>query len=232
MLTRRPAAERGYAHHGWLESWHTFSFADYVDPVHVHFSVLRVINDDRIAPEAGFGTHPHRDMEIITCLLSGALEHRDSMGNGSVIRAGDVQRMTAGTGITHSEFNPSSDEPTHLLQIWILPERKNLVPEYEQKAFPREQRRGRWCTVASPDGRDGSLTIHQDVTLALTALEAGETLLLQLAPGRCAWIQVAEGEVEVDGMVLATGDGLKVVQQTEALLRARTRVDLLFFDLP
>ncbi|EQD77007.1 pirin domain protein [mine drainage metagenome] len=173
MLALRRSKDRGYAHQGWLESWHSFSFADYHDPAHMHYSVLRVLNDDRIAPNSGFGTHPHQDMEILTYLLEGSLEHRDSMGNGSVIQAGEVQRMSAGSGITHSEFNPSESDPVHLLQIWILPDRRGRTPEYEQKKFLPEERRGRFCLIASPDGRDGSLTIHQDVRIYASILGGG-----------------------------------------------------------
>src|SRR3954447_21276694 len=199
MIAVRPAADRGRTTTDWLDSRHTFSFNDYYDPAYVQFRDLRVINDDKVAPAAGFGTHPHRDMEIITYVVRGALEHKDSLGTGSVIRPGDVQRMSAGTGIRHSEFNPSPTEPVHLLQIWIMPERRGLPPEYEQKAFPEAERRGRWRLVASHDGRDGSVTVHQDVDLYATILGPGESAARPLRPGRYAWVQVARGAVTVNG---------------------------------
>src|SRR5436309_6185661 len=207
MIVRRPANERGRTKIGWLDSWHSFSFGDYYDPAHVEFRSLRVLNDDWVAGGQGFGMHPHRDMEIITYMVSGALEHKDSLGTGSVIRPGEVQRMSAGTGIRHSEFNPSPTEPAHLLQIWLTPERRGLTPGYEQKAFPEAERRGRWRLVASPDGRDGSVTIHQDAELYVTLLEPGESATHELRPGRYAWGQVARGAVTVNGKPLAEGDG-------------------------
>src|SRR5258708_7140008 len=199
MLTIRPAATRGHTDIDWLDSWHTFSFGDFHDPRWQGFRSLRVINDDRVAPRGGFDTHPHRDMEIITWVLSGALEHRDSLGNGSVIRPGDMQRMTAGTGILHSEFNPSPAESMHLLQIWLFPERKGLDPGYEQRAFARGDLQNALRLVASRDGRDGSVTIHQDADVFATTLDAGHTVRHELAPGRYAWLQVASGSTALNG---------------------------------
>ncbi len=210
----RPAAARGHADHGWLRSAHTFSFADYHDPAFMGFRALRVINEDRVAPGRGFGTHSHRDMEILSYVLRGAIAHEDSMGNGEVLRPGEVQRMTAGTGVTHSEFNPSTDEPLHFLQIWITPERRGLPPSYQQTAFPMAERRGRLRPVASRDGADGALTVHQDVVIYAGLLADGEATTLELAPGRHAWIQIARGSivVDVDGerQALAAGDGVAI----------------------
>src|SRR3970040_3025505 len=202
MIQLRKAEDRGHANHGWLDSWHTFSFADYHDPRHMGFSALRVINEDRVQPGAGFPTHGHRDMEIISYVLEGALEHQDSLGNGSVIRPGDVQRMSAGTGVTHSEDNASHTEPVHLLQIWIRPNQRGLVPEYEQKELPETARRSRLCLVASPDGCDASLTIHQDAFLYVTLLGRGESVTHALAPGRSAYLHVARGRARLDGFTL------------------------------
>jgi redox-sensitive bicupin YhaK (pirin superfamily) len=210
MITLRPAEERGHAQHGWLDSWHTFSFADYHDPTHMGFRHLRVINEDRVQPGAGFPTHPHADMEIVTYVLAGALEHKDSMGTGSVIRPGEVQRMSAGTGVTHSEFNASRTELVHLLQIWILPEGRGLRPEYEQKEFPERERRGRLRLIAARDGADGAVTIHQDVRLYATLLMPGERVTHTFAPGRHAWVQVARGDVRLNGTPLTAGDGAAV----------------------
>ncbi|TMA83384.1 MAG: pirin family protein [Deltaproteobacteria bacterium] len=210
MITLRPAEERGHAQHGWLDSWHTFSFADYHDPAHMGFRQLRVINEDRVQPGAGFPTHPHADMEIVTYVLAGALEHKDSMGTGSVIRPGEVQRMSAGTGVTHSEFNASRTELVHLLQIWILPERRGLRPEYEQKEFPERERRRRLRLIAARDGADGAVTIHQDVRLYATLLAPGERVTHTFAPGRHAWVQVARGDVRLNGTPLTAGDGAAV----------------------
>src|SRR5581483_6022908 len=193
MITIRKSGDRGHAEHGWLDSRHTFSFADYYDQDQMGFRTLRVINEDRVRPGEGFGTHPHRDMEIVSYVLEGALEHKDSLGTSSVIRPGEVQRMTAGSGVLHSEYNPSQKEPVHFLQIWILPEKKGLRPGYEQKAFPDDQRSNRLRLVASRDGRDGSLTIHQDVDLYSTLLEKGKAVSHALQPGRHAWIQVTRG---------------------------------------
>ena len=232
MITIRSAAERGHARHGWLESRHTFSFGDYHDPRHMGFRALRVINEDRVEPGKGFATHSHRDMEIVSYVLDGALEHRDSMGNGSVIRPGDVQRMSAGTGVTHSERNPSKTNPVHLLQIWILPERQGLPPGYEQKAFPESEKRGRLRLVASRDGRDGSVTIHQDVDLYAAILARGETVRHALRPGRHAWVQVAAGEVTLNGEWLEAGDGAAVSdEQTIEISSEERGAEVLLFDL-
>src|SRR5262245_5659987 len=194
VITLRKSNNRGHANHGWLDSHHTFSFADYYDPRHMGFRALRVINEDRVAPGAGFPTHPHRDMEIISYVLEGGLEHKDSMGTGSVIRPGDVQRMSAGTGVTHSEYNASKSELVHFLQIWLLPEQRNIKPSYEQKTFSADDKRKKLRLVGSRDGRDGSVTIHQDVDLYATRLEAGEALRHDLKPGRHAWVHVARGQ--------------------------------------
>jgi len=206
----RRSHERGHAEHGWLDSFHTFSFADYYDPAHMGYRALRVINEDRVAPRAGFPTHPHRDMEILTYVLEGELGHKDSMGNGSVIRPGEVQRMSAGTGVYHSEMNASRDQPVHLLQIWIQPDRTGYPPGYEQKAFPEDDRTGRLRLVASRDGRDGSVTIHQDAQLWTGRLRAGDRARHTLAPGRHAWIHVARGDVDVNGTRLAAGDAAAI----------------------
>ena len=213
MITLRRADERGKSNLGWLDSRHTFSFADYYDPQQLGFSVLRVINDDRVAAGRGFGTHPHRDMEIISYVIEGAIEHKDSMGTGSTVLPGDVQRMTAGTGVLHSEFNPSKTEPVHFLQIWILPEKTGLAPSYEQKTFPSEETKGKLRLVASREGRDGSLTVHQDMQLFAGKLEKGERALIELPPGRKAWVQVASGEVSLNDSRLGEGDGAAVERE-------------------
>ncbi len=231
MIRVRKAGDRGHADHGWLDTWHTFSFADYLDPEHVHFRTLRVLNEDRVAPGTGFPMHPHRDMEIVTVILSGALQHRDSMGTSSVIRPGEVQRMSAGTGVVHSEFNPSDEEPVHLLQIWILPGEKGLTPSYEQKAFPAGERRARWRLVASPDGAEGSVTVRQDVKLYTTLLEPGESVSHDLAAGRHAWLQVARGAVALNGESLRAGDGAGVSGEPRLELRADEAAELYLFDL-
>lgn len=232
MITLRPAAERGRSALGWLDSRHTFSFADYDDPRHQGFGALRVINDDRVAPGAGFGTHGHRDMEIVSYVLAGALEHRDSMGNGSIIRPGEVQRMTAGTGVLHSERNPSRTEPVHFLQIWILPERSGLTPGYEQRAFDLDAARGRLVLVASRDGREGSLTIHQDASIYAARLGSGERASLPLTPGRKAWVHVARGEVTLnDSAALGEGDGAALRDEREVVLEGRSQAEVLVFDL-
>ncbi len=230
MMTLRPSHARGHANHGWLDSFHTFSFADYYDPDFMGFRALRVINEDRVAPRQGFGTHPHRDMEILTYVLEGGLEHRDSMGSHGVIRPGDVQRMTAGTGVLHSEQNPF-DEGVHFLQIWIIPEQRGLKPGYEQKAFSREERQGRFRLVASPDGQDGSLTVHQDVRLHSTLLGAGERAEYTLAPGRHAWVQVARGAGTLNGTALKAGDGVAVSNEDKLVLTATEPSEVLLFDL-
>ena len=231
MLTIRPSEARGHVEFGWLDTRHSFSFGHYHDPAHMGFRALRVINEDHVDPGAGFDPHPHRDMEILTYVLSGALEHRDSMGNGSVIRPGDVQRMTAGTGVVHSEQNASATEPVHLLQIWILPARTGLAPGYEQKAFPKAERRGRLRPLASADGREGSVTVHQDVTLYSALLGAGESVRHALAPGRHAWVQVARGAVSVNGETVRAGDGVALSDERSLALEASEDAELLLFDL-
>ena len=231
MLTIRRSQERGHANHGWLDSYHTFSFANYYDPAHMGFRSLRVINEDWIAPERGFGTHPHRDMEIISYVLEGALEHKDSMGNGSIIRPGEVQRMSAGTGVTHSEFNPSSQEAAHLLQIWILPDTAGVEPTYEQKTFSAAEKTGQLRLLASRDGREGSVQIHQDANLYATLLQPGETLTQAINPDRGIWIQVAAGTVAVNGTVLEAGDAAALTQETELKLVGQSQAEVLVFDL-
>jgi redox-sensitive bicupin YhaK (pirin superfamily) len=237
MITLRRANERGRANHGWLNSHFSFSFADYYDPAHMGFRSLRVINDDRVAPGKGFGTHPHRDMEIITYVLEGALEHRDSLGTGSVIRPGDVQRMSAGTGILHSEFNPSPDEPVHFLQIWILPEQAGIKPSYEQKNVPVEERRGKLRLIAAPDASadkdagNGAVRIHQDARIYSTVLEAGEEVTHDMQPERHAWIQVASGSVMLNGQLLETGDGAAVSDEDRLTIEGKEMAELLLFDL-
>jgi hypothetical protein len=230
MISLRKAEDRGHANHGWLDSWHSFSFADYHDPAHMGFGTLRVINEDRVAPGEGFPTHGHRDMEILTYVLEGALEHRDSMGNGSVIRPGEVQRMSAGTGITHSENNASRSEPAHFLQIWILPKFRGIHPGYEQKAFPAGEKRGRLRLVASPDGREGSVTIHQDAFMYATLLEKGESARHALAPGRKGYVHVARGAVTANGQRLVTGDALKS-EGEDIVIEASGPAEVLVFDL-
>jgi len=231
MITIRPAAERGHARHGWLDSRHTFSFADYHDPAHMGFRALRVINEDRVEPAKGFGTHPHRDMEIVTYVLEGALQHRDSMGTGSVIRPGDVQRMSAGSGVTHSEQNASTSERVHLLQIWLLPDALGIPPGYEQKAFTNEDKQGRLRVVASPDGRDGSVSIHTDAVLYAGRFEKSETASLALRPGRHAWVQVARGTVRVNGRDLAGGDGASLSDERFVNVEGVDAGEVLVFDL-
>jgi redox-sensitive bicupin YhaK (pirin superfamily) len=231
MITVRPSRERGHANHGWLDSHHTFSFADYHDAKHMGFRSLRVINEDRVEPGRGFGTHPHRDMEIISYVLDGALEHKDSLGTGSVIRPGDVQRMTAGTGVLHSEFNPSKSEGAHFLQIWIMPEKAQLAPSYEQKNFPVEDRKNRLRLIASPDGREGAVTVHQDAALHAGVLDAGTKLRHPIGPGRHAWVQVARGAITVDGHELGQGDGASVSDQEAIGIEAREPSEVLVFDL-
>ncbi len=231
MITLRRSHERGHADHGWLDSYHSFSFADYHDPAHDGFGALRVVNEDRVQAGQGFGTHPHRDMEIISYVLEGALAHRDSMGNGSTIRPGDVQRMSAGSGVTHSEFNASSSELAHFLQIWILPEERGIAPGYEQKHFSEEQKRGQLRLVAARDGRDGSVTIHQDASVYATVLDPGETVCHQLAPGRRAWLHVARGEVQLGAHTLAAGDAAAVTAEDSIALTGSRRAEVLLFDL-
>jgi quercetin 2,3-dioxygenase len=233
MIIRR-SAERGQADHGWLRSAHTFSFADYRDPRHMGFLGLRVINEDRVAPGKGFGTHGHRDMEIISYLLEGQLQHRDSMGNGSVIRVGDVQQMSAGTGVRHSEFNASASEPVHFLQIWLLPDRPGHSPRYAQVHVPAEELRGRLRLIASPDGRDGSVAIHQDSYIHALRLDGPQELELELAPGRGLWLQVARGRLHLEGEALEAGDGARLDPVSEARrlrLTGGEGAEALIFDL-
>lgn len=230
MLTIRRADERGHANHGWLDSHHTFSFANYYDPQHMGFRALRVINEDRVAAHSGFGAHPHRDMEIVTYVLSGAIEHRDSMGTVGTLRAGELQRMTAGTGVVHSEMN-KTDEQLHFLQIWILPERQGLEPGYEQKRFSEEERTGRFKLVVSPGGEEGALRVHQDMRLYATLLGAGERTAYELAPGRHAWVQIARGTATLNGEEIRAGDGVAVSNETRLELVAREPVEALLFDL-
>lgn len=233
MLKLRRAEERGHADHGWLDSHHTFSFADYYDPAQMGFRALRVINDDRVLPARGFGKHGHRDMEIVSYVLEGELGHQDSMGNGSVIRPGDVQRMSAGTGVMHSEMNPSKTSPVHFLQIWILPEKKDLPPGYEQKTFAPAEKEGRLRLVASRDGRDGSVTVHQDVSLYATLVGAGDRLTHTLAAGRHAWVHVARGRARVCGVELGPGDALALSGEPGLELEGleAERAEVLIFDL-
>ncbi len=232
MLKMRPAADRGHADHGWLKTWHSFSFADYHDPAEMGWGPLRVINDDIIAPDTGFGRHGHRDMEIVTYLLSGQLAHGDSMENAVTLRRPEVQRMSAGRGVMHSEFNPSADEAAHLLQIWIEPAVRGIAPEYEQRAFADADTRGRWLPFATPDGRAGSFRIRQDASLYATLLAAGETVEHDLAPGRRAYVHVATGDVALNGLALSTGDGVKIADETILSLAATGAAEVLLFDLP
>jgi hypothetical protein len=231
MLTVRKSNDRGHARHGWLESFHTFSFAGYHDPAHMGFRDLRVINEDRVQPGRGFDTHSHRDMEILTWVLDGALAHRDSLGNGSVIRPGDLQRMSAGTGVTHSEYNASDAELVHFLQIWILPERAGITPSYEQRHFAEAERTGGLRLVASGDGREGSLRIHQDVDLRAGVLAPGDVLTQPLDASRHAWVQVARGAVELGGIRLEAGDGAALSGETRLVLAADGESEVLVFDL-
>jgi redox-sensitive bicupin YhaK (pirin superfamily) len=234
MIVVRKALERGRTQTGWLDSRHTFSFADYVDPRHMGFGKLRVVNDDVVAPAHGFGRHPHRDMEILSYVLEGSVEHKDSMGNGSVIRPGDVQRMSAGTGVLHSEANPSATEPAHFLQIWIEPERRGMPPGYEQKTFAESARKGVLRLVASRDGRDGSVIVHQDVSLYAGLLGAGERAEVSLAKGRRAWVQVARGEVTVNGTALGQGDGAAIEAESRVTVEGRgadKSSEVLVFDM-
>ena len=232
MIQVRRANERGRAAFGWLDSRHTFSFGDYYDPKHMGFGPLRVINDDRVQPGAGFGTHGHRDMEIVSYVLDGALEHKDSLGTGSVIRPGDVQRMSAGTGIQHSEFNPDRAKPVRFLQIWIEPERAGLPPSYEEKHFADAERRNQLRLVASRGARDGSLAIHQDADVYAALLDEDKSLSHALRPGRQAWLQVARGEVELNGQLLAEGDGAAIRGESELAIRGRASgAEVLLFDM-
>lgn len=231
MMIRR-SHERGHADHGWLDSHHTFSFADYYDPEHMGYRALRVINEDRVAPGGGFPTHSHRDMEILSYVLAGGLGHKDSMGNGSVIRPGDVQMMRAGSGVTHSEYNHSREEWVHFLQIWIVPDTSGLPPAYGQQHFTEDERRGRLRLVASKDGRDGSLSISQDASIHAAILDEGAGVTHELAPGRRAWLQLIRGRVELGGETLHAGDGAAVTGEASVAVRADEPSEFLLFDLP
>lgn len=231
MIALRKSAERGYADHGWLKSFHTFSFANYYDPEHMGFGSLRVINEDRVDPGEGFGKHPHRDMEIISYVLDGELEHKDSIGTGSVIRPGDVQRMSAGTGVTHSEYNASPKNPVHFLQIWIEPAERGIKPSYEQKFFSPADKRGKLRIVASPDGRDGSVTINQDAYLYAAMVDGAEQVSHQLAEGRKAYVHVARGSATVNGRPLRAGDALKVDSESSIEIGDGSNAEVLLFDL-
>lgn len=231
MIRLRRSAERGHFDHGWLDTRHTFSFADYHDPSHMGFRSLRVLNEDRVQPGKGFPTHSHRDMEIVTWVLDGALEHRDSLGNGSVIRPGEAQRLSAGTGITHSEFNHSESEPLHFLQIWILPLARGLPPGYEQKSFSAAERRGRFRLVGSPDGREGSVTVRQDADLLAAILSTGQSVSHSLRPDRHAWVHVARGEVDLGGHALESGDAAALSGEPGLEISARKDSEVLLFDL-
>ncbi|MBA3903132.1 MAG: quercetin 2,3-dioxygenase [Rhodocyclaceae bacterium] len=232
MIQIRKSTARGHANHGWLDTWHSFSFADYYDPAEMGWGALRVINEDFVQPGKGFGTHGHRDMEIITYILSGALEHKDSMGNGEVIRPGEVQRMSAGKGVLHSEFNPSPEEIVHLLQIWIEPAVKGVPPSYEQKFFAPEERRGRLRLIASRNGREGSVTIHQDAAVYVSLLASGEQTSHALAPGRRAYLHLAKGQAKLNGNALQAGDGAKIADEPALNIAADADAELLLFDLP
>ena len=232
MITIRRSEDRGHVNHGWLSTYHTFSFASYRDPDHVRFRALRVMNEDFVAPGQGFGTHPHDNMEIVTYVLEGALEHRDSMGNGEVLRPGEFQRMSAGTGITHSEFNPSPNEPVHLYQIWLFPEKRGIEPSYEQKSFPESERRNRLRLVASRDAADGSLRIHQDARIYAALLDGDEQAVHALRPGRRAYVHVARGKVKVNGIALSAGDAVQASGVERIELLAGEAAEVLLFDLP
>lgn len=231
MITIRSAETRGHASFGWLDTWHTFSFGQYYDPKHMGFGALRVINDDRIAPGTGFPMHGHEDMEIVTYVMEGALEHRDSLGNQGVIRAGEVQRMRAGTGIRHSEYNASATEGIHLLQIWVLPDQKGLEPGYKQIRLDQEGRSGRYQLIASPDGREGSVDIHQDMSIYAARLAPDQAIFHAVAPGRRAWLQVASGSLSLNGYPLNEGDGAAITGETNLTLNAAQPAEVLLFDL-
>ena len=232
MITLRPAHERGHANHGWLDSWHSFSFADYHDPRHVHWGPLRVINEDRVQPGKGFGTHGHRDMEIISYVIEGALGHKDSMGNGASIVPGEVQRMSAGTGVTHSEYNHDTDGATHFLQIWIIPKFGGLPPSYEQKMFTEAEKRGRLRLVASPDAADGSVVIHQDARMYAGLFDGEESATLDIADGRLAYVHVVKGKATVNGHAIAAGDALLYADEPQVRIESGEGAELLVFDLP
>lgn len=232
MITIRKSNERGHANHGWLDTYHSFSFANYYDPQHMNFSCLRVINDDRIAPGAGFATHQHRDMEIITYMLEGELAHKDSMGNGSIIRPGEVQRMSAGAGVSHSEYNPSQINHAHLLQIWIIPERGGLPASYEQRRFDPQEMRGQLRLIVSPDGEADSIKLHQDVRLYGGQFYGDEAASHQFQKGRRGYVQVAQGSLAVNGTTLHTGDGAQLIDEEEVRLSDGNNAEILLFDLP
>jgi len=232
MIALRPAGERGHANHGWLDSHHSFSFADYYDPAHMGFGPLRVINEDRVQAGAGFGTHGHRNMEIISYVLAGKLAHKDSMGNGSGIGPGDVQRMSAGTGVMHSEFNPSATEPVHFLQIWIQPSVQDIAPSYEEQRFADGEKRGRLRLIASPDRADGSVLIHQDARVYAGLFDGDERAMVELVPGRRAYVHVARGSLRANGVALDAGDALKITDTTTLTLDGGRNAEVLVFDLP
>jgi redox-sensitive bicupin YhaK (pirin superfamily) len=231
MIKLRPAAARGHADHGWLNSHHTFSFADYFDPANMGFGDLRVINEDRVAPGGGFGTHGHRDMEIFSYVVEGELAHKDSMGNGSVIRPGDIQIMSAGTGVRHSEFNGSDSNPVHFLQIWLMPAENGATPRYDERRFTEEDKLNRLRLILSPDARDGSAAIRQDASIYASVLEPGESVETRLAAGRQAWVQVVKGAVDVNGVSAAAGDGLAITDESALAIKANEKSEFLFFDL-
>lgn len=231
MIKVRKAEQRGHFDFGWLNTYHTFSFGDYYDPSHMGFRSLRVINEDTVAPGRGFPRHGHRDMEIFTYILQGALQHRDSMGNGSIIRPDDVQRMSAGTGVTHSESNPSNDEPVHLLQIWILPAKEAIEPDYEEKKFPNEEKRNRLRLIISPDGGDGTVKINQDALVYASVLDQGQEVSHQLSSGRHAWLQVAAGSIKLNDNDVKQGDGAAVSEETDLVIVAHEPSEILLFDL-
>jgi hypothetical protein len=232
MLAIRKAGDRGHANHGWLDSYHTFSFGNYYDPRHMGISNLRVINDDTVEPGGGFATHGHNDMEIISYVLEGALEHKDSMGNGSVIRPGDVQRMSAGTGVSHSEYNHSMSEPVHFLQIWLQPNAMGIEPSYDQRHFPVEERRGRWVVMVSPDGRNGSIVTHQDALIIGALLTAGEDMEYRFDADRQGYLHLVRGQLQVGNIILRQGDGLKVEDHELLELKGIADAEILLFDLP
>lgn len=231
MIAVRRAEERGHADHGWLKTYHTFSFATYRDPEHVRFRSLRVMNEDYVAPGKGFGTHPHDNMEIVTYVLSGALEHKDSMGNGEILHAGEFQRMSAGSGITHSEFNPSSEKEVHLYQIWLYPNQRDIEPSYEQKRFPEAEQANRLRLVASPEAADGSLLIHQDTRVFLSKIEAGKEIVHRLDEERHAWLQILRGSVSLNGQELNTSDGAAVSETQDLTILATSDAEIMLFDL-
>lgn len=231
MIRIRRADERGHANYGWLDTYHTFSFGSYYDPAHTNFRSLRVMNEDRVAPGKGFGTHPHDNMEIVTYVLQGSLEHKDSMGNGAVLRPGEFQRMSAGTGITHSEFNPSPSESVHLYQIWLMPAVRNVTPSYEQREFVRSERINALQLVAAPDGRSGSLTINQDVQIFLAEIDPGRAVEHTISAGRNAWVQVLRGSIGINGQELAVGDGVALSSEDRVVVRGIAQSEVMIFDL-